>query len=159
MCETVFAWEAVMHKYFLDFSIWDLVAQTHLRMCEYSRLQLSFLAACLFGTATQYCFQTQTSMPMCICGNTVSHHVFRANEPWWLGLTVLWVWSWIAAHTKGVRYLLKNDLSIFWDFVDNNNLTIFCGVFLHWYFGWFRPDVDSWLPKIVIFFTFFAVRS
>jgi len=70
-----------MHKYFLDFSIWDLVAQTHLSMCEYSRLQLSSLAACLFGTDTQYCFQTQTSMPMCICGNTVSHHVFCANEP------------------------------------------------------------------------------
>lgn len=24
-------------------------------------------------------------------------HFFRANEPWWLGLTVLWVWSWISA--------------------------------------------------------------
>lgn len=76
---------------------------THLSMGKYSRLQLSSLAACLFGTATQHCFQTQTSMPMCMCGNTAGHAVCRTNEPRWLGLTVLWVF----AYTRAVRYWQK----------------------------------------------------
>ncbi len=92
---------------------------THLSMCKYSRLQLSSLAACLFGTATQHCFQTHTSMPMCMCGNTASHPVCRTNEPRWLGLTVLWVF----AYTRAVRYWQK-DIPIIWDLVDNDYLMI-----------------------------------
>lgn len=64
-------------------------------------------------------------------------HFFRANEPWWLELTVLWVWSWISAHTKGVQYWQK-CIFIFWDFVDskissNCRWLFFVFVFLHWF--------------------------